>query len=302
MQVSPLRQIALIGATASGKSSLALKLAQRHNGLILSLDSLSLYRGIDIASAKPSPAELASVPHYGIDLLDPDQPFDVMRFLELYREVADLAVRTARPLFIVGGSSFYLKILLEGISPLPELSPGIRTQVEGMLRDPERAFDYLRERAPSYAETLHAGDRYRLEKGLLILLQTGEDPREYFRLHPPRPVVEEPLPLFEILREREELRQRIRLRTRTMLEEGLVDEVAGLEARYGREPHPMKAIGIREVLEYFDGVWDYRTMEEKIVTHTARLAKRQRTFNRSQFDKVLRGDERLLMYEIEKIL
>jgi tRNA dimethylallyltransferase len=302
MQASPLRQIALIGATATGKSALALKLAQRHQGLILSLDSLALYRGIDIASAKPSPEELAAVPHYGIDLLDPDQPFDVIRFLELYREVSTLAARTERPLFIVGGSAFYLKILLEGISPLPAISPEVHQEVARLLREPERAFATLRERAPHYAAGLAAGDRYRLEKGLLILFQTGQDPREYFRLHPPRPVVREPLPLFEIHREREELRQRIRLRTRKMLEKGLVDEVAGLEARYGRGPQAMKAIGIREVLEYFDGIWDYRTMEEKIVTHTARLAKRQRTFNQSQFENVVRGDVRDVEKAIERLL
>jgi tRNA dimethylallyltransferase len=297
-----MRQIALIGATATGKSALALKLALRYGGLILSLDSLALYREIDIASAKPDREELAAVPHYGIDLITPDEPFDVIRFLELYREVSHLARTQQRPLFIVGGSSFYLKMLLEGISPLPPIGPEVREETDTMLSEPERAYAYLQEKAPHYAATLSAGDRYRLEKGLLILLQTGQDPRDYFRAHPPKPVIADPLPLFEILRPREELRHRIRLRTERMLERGLVDEVADLESRYGRAPQPMKAIGIREVLAWFDGSWDFSTMREKIITHTARLAKRQRTFNEGQFDRVVRGDASFLEEEIEKVL
>jgi tRNA dimethylallyltransferase len=302
MQTRPVEQIALIGATASGKSSLALKLAQRYNGFILSLDSLALYRRIDIASAKPSREELASVPHFGIDILDPDQPFDVTRFIDLYREVHTLAKQEGRPLFIVGGSSFYLKVLLEGISPLPPIDEEVRKRVATLLHTPEEAYRLLHSSAPDYAATLAPTDRYRIEKALLIFLQTGEDPRDYFRKHPPVPIIADPLPLFEILHERAVLRQRIVLRTKQMLRNGLVDEVAALEARYGRSPNPMKAIGIKEVLDYFDGRLSYDEMREKIIIHTARLAKRQRTFNEGQFDLVVRGDAKFLEREIEKIL
>ena len=105
-------EIALIGATASGKSSLALELARKYRALILSLDSLALYREIDIASAKPTRQDRGDIPHYGIDLLTPDEPFDVTRILTLYKECSEKSRRENRQLIIVGGSSFYLKILL----------------------------------------------------------------------------------------------------------------------------------------------------------------------------------------------
>jgi tRNA dimethylallyltransferase len=302
MQNSPLSQLALIGPTASGKSALALELAETFDGIILSLDSLALYREIDIASAKPTPEERGTIPHHGIDLIDPDQPFDVMHFARLYREAAREAIRKRRPLFIVGGSSFYLKTLLNGISPLPPISPAVRREVDNLLRDPKRARARLEQEAPDFAKRIAASDTYRTEKALLILLQTGMDPVDYFRRHPPVPVIDTPLPIFEIIRAREQLRKRIVRRTDTMLHNGLIDEVSGLEFRYGRAPNAMKAIGIVEVLAYLDGRYSRKEMREKIITHTARLAKRQTTFNRSQFIEVSRGEKEELKAEIVSLL
>ncbi len=299
---APLRQLAIIGPTASGKSALALDLAHRYGGRILSIDSLAIYREIDIASAKPSREELSLVPHYGIDLLAPDEPFDVIRFVSLYREAAEAARHDNVPLILVGGSSFYLKTLMDGISPLPPLSEEVCRRVESLILRPEEAYRSLQEYAPLTAQRLAPGDRYRIEKSLLIALQTEMEPVDYFRRHPPVSPITEPLPIFEIDINREALRRRIALRTDAMLRAGLVDEVAALEKRYGRSPQSMKAIGIVEVLEYFDGRLDYRQMREKIVTNTARLAKRQRTFNRSQFQKVTRGGIEELKREIESHL
>ena len=298
----PLRQLAIIGPTASGKSALALELALRYGGEILSIDSLAIFREIDIASAKPSREELASVPHYGIDLLNPDESFDVIRFVSLYREAADRARDNGTLLILVGGSSFYLKTLLEGTSPLPPLSEEVRRRVETLMLHPEEAYRLLRARAPLTAQRIASGDRYRIEKSLLITLQTGMEPVDYFRLHPPVSPIAEALPVFEIETDRETLRQRIALRTDTMLRSGLVDEVAGLEKRYGRSPQSMKAIGIVEVLDYLDGRLDYSRMREKIITDTARLAKRQRTFNRSQFPNVIRGEIDELKRQVEASL
>jgi len=297
-----LRQLAIIGPTASGKSALALELARRYGGEILSIDSLAIYREIDIASAKPSPDERADIPHYGIDLLSPDEPFDVMRFVSLYQEAAAKARERGTLLILVGGSSFYLKTLLDGISPVPPISEEVRRRVTSLMQTPQRAYHLLRESAPLTAQQLHATDRYRVEKALLITLETGMEPLDYFRLHPPVSPITETLPVFEITIEREALRQRIAARTDAMLQEGLVDEVAGLEKRYGRSPQSMKAIGIVEVLDYFDGRLNADEMREKIITHTARLAKRQRTFNRSQFQRVIRGNVEELKGKIERFL
>jgi len=295
-------QLALIGTTASGKSSLALELAEKYAGIILSLDSLSIYRHIDIASAKPTAEERNRVPHLGIDILNPDEIFDVTRYQVLYREALQRAREKNVPLFIVGGSSFYLKILLEGISPLPSIDPEVSQKVNELLKDLDKAYRLLRKRAPRYAESISSGDRYRIEKGLLILLQSGQDPRDYFATHSPQPIIEAPLPLLEIVHDREVLRQRISLRTDTMLHSGLVDEVAWLESVYGRAPNAMKAIGIKEVLDYLDGRYGYDQMREKIIINTARLAKRQSTFNRSQFSEVFRGDIPSVRSKIEDLL
>jgi tRNA dimethylallyltransferase len=298
----PLRQVALIGPTASGKSALALKVAERCHGYILSIDSLAIYREIDIASAKPSPEERARVPHFGIDLLRPDQPFDVTRFIALYQKAARQAFEESRPLILVGGSSFYLKALIDGVSPLPEISEGTRERVGRLLNDLAEAYRLLADLAPRTAARISPADRYRIEKSLLIALETGREPLEYFEKHPPLTPIQGPLPLYEVHRERNELRERIAFRTSQMLSEGLIDEVAGLESRYGRAPQSMKAIGIVEVLAYLDGHLSRDELPGKITTNTARLAKRQSTFNRSQFARVDRDTPELLYRKITEYL
>ncbi|WP_456452163.1 tRNA (adenosine(37)-N6)-dimethylallyltransferase MiaA [Hydrogenimonas sp.] len=274
--------VAILGPTASGKTDLSLRLAKRHGCAILSLDSLAVYREIDIASAKPTPRERAGIPHFGIDALGVDEPFSVATFLELFEEARAFCQKEGRDLVIVGGTGFYLKALMEGISDIPPVDETVREEVAAMLRDLPRAYAYLQRVDPGYAARLMPTDRYRIEKALQLYLQSGWPPSFYFAEHPPRPLVET-LPLFEIALEKERLWARIEKRTEKMLEAGLVDEVAYLEKTYGRAPNPMKAIGIAEVLDYFDGKLSYAKMQERIAIHTRQLAKRQRTFNRTQF-------------------
>jgi len=281
--------IAIIGPTASGKTTLALELAQEKDGLILSLDSLSLYQGIDIASAKPTLEERGTISHFGIDALTPDVAFDVTHFIALYRQARAQSLAAGSPLIIVGGTGFYLKMLLEGISPLPSLSPDAEQRVATSMNDLASAYRYLRSIDPDYAQTLSSSDRYRIEKALQIFFGTSMPPSIYFRTHPPQPVITDPLPVYEITVERSLLRQRIIQRTDRMLATGLIDEVCGLEQRYTRAPNAMKAIGIKEVLAYLDGQYTRDEMREKIITNTARLAKRQVTFNRSQFHTTRQG-------------
>ncbi len=287
--MDPLKQYAILGPTASGKTALALDLARQTGGNILSLDSLAVYRHIDIASAKPARTERGSVPHFGLDLIDPDMPFDVTEFIHSYHRAADDARARNVPLIIAGGSGFYLKMLIEGISPLPDISDTLQQEVQQMLEDLREAYSVLMRIDPALARTIEPTDRYRIEKALLIARATHAAPTDYFRAHPPVPVITTPLPLYEIVIARPLLRERIALRTAKMLRDGLIDEVCGLERRYTRAPHPMKAIGIREVLDYLDGIFTYEQMREAIITHTARLAKRQVTFNKTQFDTVFRG-------------
>ena len=283
-------QTAIIGPTASGKSSLAIDVAKRHNGIILSLDSLSVYKEIDIASAKPAPSERKDIKHYGIDILYPDEHFDVTDFADIYMWARKEAQKSGKKLIITGGTGFYLKILMEGISPLPEISDDIRSRVEDMILDTKKAYEFLSKIDPDHASGIKSADRYRIEKALSIYYSTGIVPSIYFDRNPPKPIIAGELNIYEITTDKDELRKRIISRTDQMLSSGLVDEVCMLERRYGRKPTPMKAIGIKEVLAYLDGVYDHDQMREKIITHTARLAKRQRTFNKSQFKNTISGN------------
>ena len=275
-----MKTIAIIGPTASGKSDLAI--AKASGARILSLDSLSIYRHIDIASAKPTPQERGGIVHYGIDVLDPDEPFDVTTFIELYRHARAECDAAGVPLIIVGGTSFYLKALMDGISEVPPTDASTCEKVEAMMRDQPSAYALLRSVDPETMEKIASNDRYRTEKMLTLYLQTGVVPSVWFSSHPPRPLLTD-CELFEIDVARDLLRERIVKRTHKMVASGLIDEVADLERRYGRRPNAMKAIGIVEVLDYLDGKIDKDEMTQQIITHTAQLAKRQQTFNRSQF-------------------
>ena len=291
-------QLAIIGPTASGKTALAIHTARQKDALILSLDSLAIYREIDIVSAKPMPQERGEIPHYGIDHLYPDEPFDVTTFINLYKEVRQSCVREGKSLIIVGGTSFYLKMLLEGISEKPPLSEDQEAEVEMRMQDAKSVYDTLETLDPDHMRKIAPGDTYRIQKALEVYLATGEAPGIYFTANPPKPIIEEPLPIYEILWPREALRKRISLRTKQMLQQGLIDEVISLEKKYTRSPNCMKAIGIKETLAYLDGIYDKTTLEEKIAVNTGRLAKRQETFNRSQFNDVIRGE----LEDIEKML
>jgi tRNA dimethylallyltransferase len=279
-------QLAIIGPTASGKSDLAIKIAKKIDAYILSIDSLSIYKEIDIVSAKPSKTELAEVKHFGIDLLNPDEYFSVDIFINLYKDVVSTCKKNKKNLIIVGGTSFYLKSLVSGLSNIPQITKEISLHVEKKLKDLQGCWELLYNLDKEYMKNISANDRYRIEKALLIYEASGLSPSEWFRLNPPKPTIEN-LHIYNIEVERELLRERIKKRTLKMLESGLIDEVCRLEQRYTRLPHSMNSIGIVEVLEYLDGKVTKEQMCENISTHTAQLAKRQQTFNRTQFENVI---------------
>lgn len=297
------KQLAIIGPTASGKSSLAIGIAKKWNALILSLDSLSLYKEIDIVSAKPVRQEQEGIRHYGIDVIYPDRPFDVTLFAKVYQEAYLSAEKKGKNLIIVGGTGFYLKSLIDGISPLPPKDERVTQKVYNAMLNREEAYQILSGLDPHYMHAIAVGDSYRIQKALEIYYATNIKPSHYFRNNPPRSAIRGQLPLYRILTDKTLLRSRIAKRTAQMLQRGLIDEVAYLERKYSRTPHCMKAIGIKETLMYLDGLYDRNTLEEKISTNTARLAKRQTTFNQSQFENHLSLDleslEKRIMKEIE---
>ena len=280
-----MKQLAIIGPTASGKSDLAIAVAQKTDAYILSIDSLSIYKEIDIVAAKPSKSELNSVKHFGINELYPNEYFSVDIFIDLYKKTVTACQKDSKNLIIVGGTSFYLKSLLDGLSPLPKITSQTQRIVETKLQNLEEAYAHLSVLDSEYMHKIAPNDRYRIEKALLIYEASKLTPSEWFQTHPPQPVIEN-LHVFNIDVEREVLRQRISSRTQKMYEMGLIDEVCYLEQKYTRAPHPMGAIGIVEVLEYLDAKVSREEMLQNITTHTAQLAKRQQTFNRTQFGDI----------------
>ena len=262
---------ALIGPTASGKSDLAIKLALKLNYEILSLDSLSIYKEIDIASAKPTPHELSLVKHYGINEIYPNEHFNVSKFIEILKNIPH------KNIIIVGGTGFYLKALISGISEMPKITKEIKKEAKKLN------YEFLQKIDPLYASKINPNDTYRIQKGIEIYLATKTPPTQYFKQHPPKPIINN-LPIYEIEVNRDILRKRIIKRTQKMFEKGLIDEVAYLEKKYlDRRLPALKAIGIKEVLDYFNGIYNINTLKEKIITNTARLAKRQQIFNKTQF-------------------
>jgi len=296
-----MKQIAIIAPTASGKTALSIQLAHQTNSIILSLDSLSIYKEIDISSAKPTLIEREGIEHFGIDEIYPNEKFDVMKFIEIYHKAKDFALHNSKNIIIVGGTGFYLKAMIDGISQSPEISQSIKKEASILLQNLPKAYEFLYRLDSEYMKGIKAEDSYRIEKALELYLQTSQIPTLYFKNNPPIPTIpKRDIGLFEIVWDREILRQRIALRTKIMIENGLIDEVIFLEQKYTRDIAPMGAIGLKEGLEYLDGKIDAKRLQEKIAFATNGLAKRQRTFNNGQFENVIQGDVETLKSEILK--
>lgn len=281
-----LRELAIIGPTASGKSDLAIKIAKKIDAYILSIDSLSIYKEIDIVSAKPSRDELKEVKHFGVNELYPNENFSVDIFIKLYKDVKSLSQKKSKNLIIVGGTSFYLKSLLQGLSKLPNITDETSKNVKEKLQNLQNCYEKLYDLDKDYMKNISLNDKYRIEKALLIYEASKLTPSEWFKANPPEPIINN-LSIFNIDVSREILRERIKNRSSKMIEMGLIDEVCTLEAKYTRKPNAMGAIGILEVFEYLDGKVTKEDMLLNISTHTAQLAKRQQTFNKNQFENLI---------------
>lgn len=280
-----MKEIAIIGTTASGKSKIALKLAQECNAFILSLDSLSVYKEIDIASAKPSKDELGKVLHFGVDEIYPNEHFNINLFIKIYQEAKRSAIEHKKNLIIVGGTSFYLKTLLDGLSPMPKISDKIKKMVKVYLLEIKKSYLFLKKIDPKFAEKISSNDRYRIEKALLIYFSTKKPPTLYFKENPKKRIIKK-IDIYEINIDKNNLIENIKVRTKSMIKSGLIDEIAYLEKKYTRDVKPLNAIGIKETLDYLDGKLTKKELEEKIAINTIKLAKRQQTFNKTQFKNV----------------
>ena len=273
--------IYLAGATASGKSALAQRLAGRLRGEIISVDSMQVYRGLDIGTAKPSAAEQAGVPHHLIDVTGLDEPFDAAQFVRLAKR-AEAAVRSrgARPIFC-GGTGLYFRALFEGLGESPPGDDSLRAELEAIPME-----ELLAELAAKDPEAFKAVDRQnprRVVRAVEVIRLTGH-PYSSQRTGWGAPG-QAPGNLFCITRKSDDLAKRIHARVDRMFEQGLVAETESLAKRGLRENRTAcQALGYRQVLEHLNGELGLAETVELVKARTRQFAKRQRTWFRNQME------------------
>ncbi len=274
--------VLLIGATAVGKDEVALPLAESLDAEIVSVDSIKVYRGMDIGTAKPGSEERRRVPHHLLDLAEPWESYSVGRFLEdADRAVTDIRVRGRRPL-LVGGSGLYLRAFLEGLVSGPAADPDVRRDLtERAIREGLAALHAELARVdPAAAARIHPNDRKRIVRALEVHALTGE-PITARQIHAGRRRAPQDVLLFGVTRPRAELQARACARVDALFAAGLVDEVRRLLAGpRGIGPQASEAIGYRELIEALRAGTPLDAAREAIQRDTCRFIKRQETWFR----------------------
>jgi tRNA dimethylallyltransferase len=274
---------AVLGPTASGKSALALELAERLNGEIVACDSLQVYLGMDIGTGKPTREERRRCPHHLLDLVHPDEAFHAARWAALAGPaVAHIAARGRLPI-VVGGTGLYYRALTAGLFEAPPPDPAIRQRhrEEAERVGVEALHDRLAAIDPATAAGILRRDLVRISRALEVHEQTGIPMSELRKRHAPRAhlrpfaiVLDPPLP---------ELRQRIAARVAAMMDAGFLDEVRALRtAGYGPSVRPMQALGYRQLGAHLDGLSTLDAAVTETVAVTAAYARRQRTWFRKE--------------------
>jgi tRNA dimethylallyltransferase len=281
---SPL--IAIVGPTASGKSALALRIARARGGEIVSCDSLQVYRGLDIGSAKATAVERLEVRHHLLDVADPDQTFSAAEYARQGRcALAGIVARGRLPV-VAGGSGLYLRALLHGLFEGPSRDARLRQRLEGLAErfGDARLHRLLAHVDPGAARRIPARDRVRIVRALEVYRATGR-PISVHHQNGKQPLQGYNALVLGVKPDRNSLRRFVEARTRQMLEGGLLDEVRTLLARgLSAEARPLQAIGYRQAVSVLTGRMGPREAERAIVTDTMRLAKRQMTWFRHQAD------------------
>ena len=272
--------IVICGATGIGKTSVSIKLAQKLAGEIVSADSMQIYRYMDIGTAKPTPAELAQVPHHMIDIVEPDEDYDAVRFSKQARHrIADI-VRRGRLPVIVGGTGLYIKSLLHGLFQSKPIAAEIRTRLkkEAEKNGSQALHQRLQQLDPHTAARLHPNDSYRILRALETIEATGKSISE---LHQEHGFEDDPFDALKIglQMDRRQLYNRIDRRVDLMVEAGLVDEVTKLlKMGYTAQLKSMQSIGYRHMVEFLEGKMPWDECIRTLKRDTRRFAKRQFTW------------------------
>jgi len=279
----PLKLHFLVGPTACGKSTIALELAPRVCAEILCMDSMAVYREMDILAAKPTAEERARVPHHLLDLADPHEPFSAGRYVDEADRVArEVSARGRLPLF-VGGTALYLKAISEGLFDGPGADPALRAQLKarGETEGPPALHRELAAHDPASAAKIHPNDLRRIVRAMEVLQLTGQ-PISAWQQQRGRANARYRCLVVGLRRDRQDLYARIDQRVERMFEQGLLDEVRALCRR-----HPpvgqgaSQALGYSELRAHFRGETTLEDAKALIQTHTRQFAKRQLTWFRS---------------------
>ncbi len=274
-----LKLAAVVGPTASGKTDLAIKLAQKLGGEIVSCDSMQVYKGMDIGTAKAKKKERSAVPHHLIDIVDIDQDFSVAQYQRLAKQtIAEINYRDNIPI-LVGGTGLYYQAVVDNYQffPLQSKQP-VRKKWEHFIDESglDSAYLILQKVDKTYSEIVSSTDRKRIVRALEVYELTGKP----FSTFQKRDQTTYTLAVAGLYQEREELYRRIDQRVDQMIEEGLIDEVSALRQtkNYHDDLNSMQALGYKQIIAYLNGFIDRESMINEIKRETRRFAKRQFTW------------------------
>ena len=279
--MSKIKTVFVAGATASGKTELAIKLAKRFDGEIVSADSMQIYKGIHIASAAPDTEEMQGIPHYMLEFLKPDDSFSVAEYVEKARAyVKDIARRGKLPI-VAGGTGLYINSLADNISYIEEKNDGkLRRELEERFENigAEQMLKELKEIDPETTARLHSNDKKRIIRAFEVYRLTGKTVTEQNKLSKQGAALIDPCIIEITYRDREKLYDRINRRVDKMLQSGLAEEArAALQNTAGGA---YQAIGHKELSGYISGDMSLEEAAEKLKMQTRRYAKRQLTWFR----------------------
>ncbi len=279
------KMLLIMGCTACGKGKLAFELARRVGGQILSIDSMKIYRRMDIGTAKPSVTDRRAIKHHLIDVVEPYETFSLGRYIELAENVIAEA-RQHSPIIAVGGTAMYIRGLLEGIFDGPSAKPELRSKLkhEADKLGLKALHDRLSRVDPDAAARIHPNDEKRIVRALEVYELTGQ-PISSFQKQFRSGDYRHNWQLIGLRRDKESNSHRINQRVRRMIEQGLVEEVEGLLAEPGGlSRQAAQAVGYAEIIDHLEGRLSLDEAVEKIKINTRRFAKSQRTWFRSFAD------------------
>jgi len=276
--------IAIAGPTGTGKSELSLHLAELLGGEIVNYDSVQIYRGFDIGSAKPSPESRARVPHHLFDIVDATDEYNAADFARQAREVCDGIIARGRTPILVGGTFFYLRALLHGLPEMPGRDAALRARIRLVADRPRgasRLHRWLSKIDPQSGRRIAPADRHRVERALEVWMSTGRPISDW---EAPRASTADEMnaTLIGLQMERSILVERLDARVEAMYAAGLVDETRALLARFPRTARPFRAIGYAEAVSVASGEMDVPAAVAETKRRTRAYAKRQMTWLRSE--------------------